>query len=1043
MKQKTYVAIAIVVILSILISGVAMAQLDSGGDEPRPECDREQYSSGRAQEVPEMDLAPRLPSVGGMALRSQQINAPQILLGEPGLNFRIDQIFGVNIEPYPVDTVHINGPRGLFIDAGNNVYVAEAEGSRILRYNNSGTNTLSIGTAGWWDASDENVSWPEDVHVDSTGDIWVVDASRVARFSSSGSHEMSFPADEDERYDCLTDNDHFCYPQGLAFDTLGRLYVSDTENHRIQVFTISGGTPVYWTTIGTGIAGTGNNQFNYPYHIALNSANELFVADSENHRVQKCTYSATWTCTTFHGVSGVWGDDANHLSWPRGITVDPSGNVFIADTDNWRVKKCTSGGSCSDFAYPRDPEDVALDSDGNVYTASWYNSYTINKYNSGGGFIGYFAGTFELAYVGDSTHIYTPHGIGIDPSGNIYVSERRGNRWLKINPNGTRVWSKGTPGMRVNNSQHFGNNLYGNPAVSADNLLYLPAGSQRCVKVYDLDGIYQSATIGTCHGSTGDDGTLLGNVAGVAISPLNARIYVVDRGNRKVKVYDSSRNYLGYIGQGLGSTGYGNGDYQFDEPMGIAVDKDGNIYVADRYNHRVQKYNSGGVFQYSIGETDWCDWDYDHLCAPSGVAVDRQNRVYIAENWNDRVSIYDSAGAYLTTIVGGWGTTIGKFNEPSGVAVALDGTVYVTEYYNHRVQVFKPGVLGWMQSNLNGFANPYRDWIWALEPFGNYLYASPTSTDNYAQLWRISDSTGWNQVEFGEPGMWLIADMVEFNNKLYAATYSETGAGIWRSDDGLVWNKVYAGNVNLDNYSGFWNLAIFNNAIYAASDYSSSHGTRIIKSSTGDMGSWNPATTDGFGVPTNLVVIASQVHNGCLYMGTWNNDGAQLWRTCNGTEWERVDNNSFGDTTNYDVSAIDSFNNKLYVSTGYNSDFTGAQLYSCVICDGSDWSHIVDNGMGNPHNNGRANLISLGGWLYWAIWNWNEEGMTVWRTKDGQNWQQIGFDGLGDVNNDGTAGDNTSAIYNDRLYIGTHNRENGGEIWVYLDNFIYLPIILR
>lgn len=99
--------------------------------------------------------------------------------------------------------------------------------------------------------------------------------------------------------------------------------------------------------------------------------------------------------------------------------------------------------------------------------------------------------------------------------------------------------------------------------------------------------------------------------------------------------------------------------------------------------------------------------------------------------------------------------------------------------------------------------------------------------------------------------------------------------------------------------------------------------------------------------------------------------------------------------------------------------------------------------MGNPHNNGRANLISLGGWLYWAIWNWNEEGMVVWRTKDGQNWQQVGFDGLGDVNNYGPAGDNTSTIYKGRLYLGTYNWANGGEIWVYQDNFIYLPIILR
>lgn len=1054
MKQKMYFAIAFVAIFSMLLSGVATAQLDTEGDEPRPERDREQDSSGRAQEVPELDLAPRTPSVGRMALRSQQINAPEIALGEPGLNFRIDQIFGVNIEPYPIDTAHINGPQGLFIDASNNVYVAEAEGSRILRYNSSGTNTLSIGTAGWWDTSDDYVSWPGDVHVDSTGDIWVVDASRVARFSSSGSHEMSFPANEDERYDCLTDNDHFCYPQGLAFDTLGRLYISDTENHRIQVFTISGGTPVYWTTIGTGTAGTGNNQFNYPYHIALNSANELFVADSENHRVQKCTYSATWTCTTFHGVSGEYGDDANHLDYPIGVTVDPSGNVFIADTNNWRVKKCTSGGSCSDFAYPRDPRDVALDSFGNVYTASWYNSFTINKYNSGGGFIGYFAGTYELAYVGDSTHIYAPHGIGIDPLGNIYVSERRGNRWLKINQNGTRVWSKGTPGMRVNDSSHFGDNLYGNPAVSAGNLLYLPAGSQRCVKVYDLDGNYQNATIGTCHGSTGDTGTLLGNVAGVVISPLNARIYVVDRGNHKVKVYDSSRNYLGYIGQGLGSTGYGNGNYQFDEPMGIAADENGNIYVADRNNHRVQKYNDSGIFQYSIGVTDNCDWPYGYLCRPSGVAVDSENQVYIAENRNRRITIYDSTGAYLSTIGGQWGTTLGRLRCPAGVAVAADGTVYVTEEYNHRVQVFKSGVIGWVQDNLNGFGDPDVGAIIALEPFNGSMYAAGYKDSDEDQIYQRT-STGWTKLAttgIGHNTDWEAIDLTVFKNQLYAATWTENyGGEVLRSSDGLTWQQVNNGGFGDPYIDEVDNLMVFDGYLYATSYVNNnSRGTQVWRSDTGDLGDWEQVVSNGFGDPNNIWIPSAEVYNGVLYMGTENYDRNldqpgtnELWRCviCDGTDWSQVTLTWTNISANEIIFDMEVFDNHLYAYSALIGSI-GGEIWRCQVCNGTDWQQVVNNGLGDPNRDGHGFLKAHQGALFWGIRNYSDTGLEVWMSENGENWNQVGFNGFGDPNNYRLWPCAVASNGND-LFVGTYNWANGGEIWTYLDNFIYLPIILR
>jgi hypothetical protein len=316
----------------------------------------------------------------------------------------------------------------------------------------------------------------------------------------------------------------------------------------------------------------------------------------------------------------------------------------------------------------------------------------------------------------------------------------------------------------------------------------------------------------------------------------------------------------------------------------------------------------------------------------------------------------------------------------------------------------------------------------------------------------MSDASGWNHVSgFGKADTWIIADLTDYNNRLYAGTYGDDGAGVWRSDDGLAWTEVYSGDLSSDYNLGIWNLAVYSNTIYATTQVSSTspHGSQILKSSTGAAGSWTSGGPDGFGDPFNSI-NASQVYSGCLYMGMENYDyatetdyGAQLWRTCDGSSWDRVDNNSFGDTGNFFVSAMEVFSNTLYVSTGYEGDTTGAQLFSCQDCDGSDWEHIVDDGLGNPHNNFRASLIGYRDWLYWAIWNAYSEGMTVWRTKDGLSWQQVGFSGLGDTNNRGPAGDQTAAIFEDRLYFGMRNTANGGEIWMALSERVYLPLIRK
>jgi len=317
------------------------------------------------------------------------LKAPNVSLGEPGLSFRYVETFGVTEQAYISDAQHLNRPNGLFIDNSDNLYVVEEWGSRMLKYRTSdGANLLSIGTAGLTFVGEDTFYEPRDVAVDGSGNIWVAEPNRAVQYDSTGTYQQQIGD-----WWSGSDNTHFDTPRGIALDSDERLYVSDTENHRIQVYTVTvTGAVVYSTTIGeTGVSGSDNSHFNRPAKIVIDSSDRLYVADVNNFRVQRCTYAAGWACATFHGT-GSEGSDANELSWAYGLGIDGSDNIYIADGNNARVKQCDSGGACSIFASGFDwPADVAVDSSGNVYVSTW-NDCTIRKYNSSGNFLGIFAG---------------------------------------------------------------------------------------------------------------------------------------------------------------------------------------------------------------------------------------------------------------------------------------------------------------------------------------------------------------------------------------------------------------------------------------------------------------------------------------------------------------------------------------------------------------------------------------------------------------------------------------------------------------------------
>jgi hypothetical protein len=174
-----------------------------------------------------------------------------------------------------------------------------------------------------------------------------------------------------------------------------------------------------------------------------------------------------------------------------------------------------------------------------------------------------------------------------------------------------------------------------------------------------------------------------------------------------------------------------------------------------------------------------------------------------------------------------------------------------------------------------------------------------------------------------------------------------------------------------------------------------------------------------------------------LYAATENEvQGAALWRTADGTNWTPVGGNGFGDLRNIHLGGLGTFAGQLYAGT--RNDSTGGQVWRSG--NGSSWLPVVFDGFGNPNNAKIEGLYPLGDRLY-AVTNNPVNGLEVWRSPDGLSWSQVSLDGLGDSNNDATLWNNATAAYGDSLFLGTWNEANGGEVWRYLPNQVYLPAV--
>ena len=282
--------------------------------------------------------------------------------------------------------------------------------------------------------------------------------------------------------------------------------------------------------------------------------------------------------------------------------------------------------------------------------------------------------------------------------------------------------------------------------------------------------------------------------------------------------------------------------------------------------------------------------------------------------------------------------------------------------------------------------------------------------------------------------------LITFNNQLYVGVRNDTdGASIYRSSDGNTWAPVVTGGFDSAQNTGVYRFAVFNNRLYAGtSSWTPGRGGEIWRSPSGDAGTWERVVAGGFDNPKNDIMRSSAVHNGYLYFGTQNVDTSSYMTTTGGIiirsntgdsgSWVKVTPDGLGDINNYAVSGLTSFSGYLYASTS-RWDWSGVQVWRCQNCDGSDWEKVVDNGFDNPNNWGISALQVFNGELYLVVGN-GMTGMEVWRTRTGNpgEWTKISDGGFGDSNNRSPYYNNVT-VFNNRLYIGTQNGANGPEVW--------------
>ncbi|MDA0746243.1 MAG: hypothetical protein O2954_06975 [bacterium] len=542
------------------------------------------------------------------------------------------------------------------------------------------------------------------------------------------------------------------YPAGICIDQSGNVYIAAASNHRVlKVDVITGNISVFAGVGSEGHAGDGmlatQAFLNSPSSVAIDQAGNLYISDSGNNRIRKVDAN-TGIISTVAG-NGNQGDSGDgglatqaFLSYPSSVVVDQTGNLYIADSGNNRIRKVDANtgiistiagngdrqysgdGGLATFAQLDDPSSVAIDLAGNIYIADSRNS-RIRKVDAATGIISTFSGDGNYSYSGDGgpatlASFRYPGDVAIDGSGNLYIADTSNHRIRKVDAV-TGIIST------IAGSSNSGSSGDGEPAtlaslvypssvaVGQNGNLYIADSSNLLIRKVDATTGVISTFAGNGKESYSGDGqaatlALLNNPVSVAFDQIE-NLYIVDRDNKRIRKVDSATGIISTVA-GNGVSRYsGDGGLatlaSFQDPYSVAVDQTGNLYIADSGARRIRKVNANTGMISTVAGNGSYSYSGDggpatlaSLWGPGGVTFDEAGNLYIAGINSHRIRKVDAATGIISTVAGsrnsgysgdGGPAILAFLQNPSSVAIDGSGNLYIADSGNNRIRRVENG----------------------------------------------------------------------------------------------------------------------------------------------------------------------------------------------------------------------------------------------------------------------------------------------------------------------------------------------------------------
>lgn len=550
----------------------------------------------------------------------------------------------------------------------------------------------------------------------------------------------------------------FNYPDGIAVDGAGNIYVADRAACVIRK--ISGANISTIAGNGTcGYSGDGASalsaQLNGPTGIAVDTAGNVYVADTGNNVVRKIGPDGAISTFAGNGGQGYSGDggaaNATSLNQPEGLAW-AGGSLYIADTNNERVRRVAPDGNISTFAgngqasYTGDnvggtgivpstgdngpaiqapvvlPTDVAVDGSGNLYITEFGNSRI--RMVSTGGIITTLIGNPdgvppEPGQAAASIRLNGPTGVAVDSAGTVYFTESSIGTGSGLVHGDYRVWriSGGIfdafAGTGVESFSGDGGpaataqlNSPGGIAMDAQGNIYIADAVNNRVRKMTPGGAISTIAGTGVAGFFGDGQSALkaqlNHPSGVAVD-FAGTVYIADTNNNRVRVV--TPDGLMYTLAGNGNAGYfGDGGMAINgslhAPRGVAVDGQGNFYIADTLDHRVRKVTQNGNIITTVAGNGSQGFSGDGgqgvnaaLNTPVAITLDAGGNLYIADQGNGRIRKVNQNGQ-ISTVAGNGNTPDSQLYNPSGVVVDAQGNLDIADTGHNQIrQAFSGGIV--------------------------------------------------------------------------------------------------------------------------------------------------------------------------------------------------------------------------------------------------------------------------------------------------------------------------------------------------------------